>query len=142
MPIAAGMPLINSSTESALSMAEASTADATTNLIMSALLSAVPMGMFPVAPTPIPLVPGGASACQTLIKQALSLGVAATPDLTAQMIASAISILAPTAPPAGVTTLQSQIKSALSMDKAAKPAAVAAQIASAVVSYYSTGGVQ
>jgi hypothetical protein len=141
MPIAASMPLINSAVSSALNLGQAATNDLTASIIMAALSSAVPMGMFPVAPVPIPLVPGGASACKTMITQALGLGKAATADLTAQMIAAGISILAPTAPPAGLSALQSQIKSALSMSNAATPSAVAAMIAIAVVAYYSSGGV-
>ena len=141
MPIGAAIPILKPAISSAFSMDQAAKASLSAATIMSALLSAVPMGMFPVAPTPIPLVPGGASACKTMIEQAFSLGPAATAEASAQMIATGISILAPTAPPAGLSLLQTQIKQAFSLGQAAKPDMAATMIAAAIPSYYMTGGV-
>jgi hypothetical protein len=76
-----------------------------------------------------------------MIEQAFSMGSAATAGASAQMIATAISILAPSAPPAGLSLLQTQIKQAFSLGQAAKADLAATMIAAAIPSYYMAGGV-
>lgn len=141
MPIAAALPLINSQLNNALSLGPAAQPSLVATMIASAVAQAAPMGLFPMAPSPIPLIPAGLAAGQNLINNALSLGPAAQPGLVATMIASGISLIAPMAPPAGLSFLQSQIESALSMGQAAQEPVIATMISSAIITYYTMGGI-
>lgn len=141
MPIAASQSLLKSQIESALKMGKGANIDTTAQIIASAVGSASSMGIFPTAPTPVPLSPSGLSAGQSLIKAALSMGKGASISSTAKMMATGISLIAPAAPPAGLSSLQSQLEAALSMGKGADMSPIAAQFAVAIVSYYTSGGV-
>jgi hypothetical protein len=140
MPIAGGMTLLQTQLQQALSMDKGAQTSLTGTLFGSAVASIVPMGLFPPVP-PTPLIPAGVSAGISLIQQALSLDKGAQISTVSQMIASGISMIAPTAPPAGLSSLKSQIESALSMDKGAQISTVSQMIAQAIVLYYLSGGV-
>jgi hypothetical protein len=141
MPIAASQSLLQNQIKSALSLDKAANKPLVATLIASAIASAVPMGLLPSVPSPIPLAPAGFAGTQSGIQGAFDLGPAATPDLVAQLMASAISLCAPLAPPAGLTMLQSQIASALKKDQAANKDILALELATAIVSYYTAGGI-
>jgi len=141
MPIAAAMMPMKSQIESSMKLDIAGNADLTSLLITSAIASGVPMGFFPPAPVPIPLIPAGFAACKNALKSAFSLDIAGSPDLVAQLMAAGIALLAPMAPPAGMSILQSQLKSAFSLDIAGNPNLCAQLIALGVVNFYMAGGV-
>lgn len=141
MPIAASQSLLKTQIKAALSLGKGANINTTAIQIAAAVASAVPTGFFPIAPTPIPLVPAGLSAGQSLITQAFSLGKGATISATSQALAAGISVIAPTAPPAGISLLQTQISSALSAGKGADIDIIATQLSIAIVQYYTTGGV-
>jgi len=141
VPIAASQSLLKTQIKAALSLGKGASASSTATQIAAAVASAAPTGLFPPAPTPIPLVPAGLSAGQALITQSLSLGKGATISGTAQAMAAGISVIAPVAPPAGLSLLQTQISSALSAGKGADIDLVATQLSIAIVQYYVTGGV-
>lgn len=144
MPIAAAQSVIESQIKAALSLDKGANIDATATIIAAGIASGVPMGLFPTAPTPpfpIPLSPTGLSATQNGIKAALSLDKGANIDTTAQLIAQAISLMAPIVPPAGLSGLISQIKNALSLDKGANSDTFAKLVSVGVVAYYQAAGV-
>lgn len=140
MPIMAAQPILQTQLTSILSKGIAANPDAFALEFTSALASVVPMGLF-FTPFPVPLVPTGFSACQNLIKQSLSLGMAANLQTTSLMMATGISLLAPLAPPVGLLVLQTQIKNAISMDMAANKLMVASILSIAIPQYYMSGGV-
>lgn len=142
MPISAGQSILQSQIKSALSLEKGAQIPTTASALSAAIAGIVPVGIFPTAPTPKPLTPDGVSAGQAMFSSALSLGAGATISATAQMFATAVSLIAPAAPPAGISSLQSQFESALSMEKGADIEAIAAQMATAIVQYYVVGGVQ
>lgn len=142
MPISAGQSLLQTQIKNALSLEAGAQIATTASTLAAAVAGVVPMGFFPVAPTPTPLAPGGLSAGQSLFQTALSLGPGASIATTAQMFATAVSLIAPTAPPAGLSSLQSQIESSLNMGEGANIDSIAAQISTAIVQYYVSGGVQ
>ena len=141
MPIGASVSLLKGQFRNALSMGKGASIATTSQVFASAIASAASMGIFPTAPTPVPLAPSGLSAGANMIKNALSMGKSASISTTAQMIASAVSMIAPTAPPSGLSGLRSNLKNALSAGKGANINTTATQFASAVVSYYTSGGV-
>lgn len=141
MPIAAGLPILQSQITSALNMGPAAQQATVATMIASAVAMVAPMGFFPPAPVPIPLIPAGMAAGQSMILNALNMGPAAQQGTVAQMMATGISLIAPTAPPAGMSLLKSQIESALKMGQAAQIPMVATQIAVAISSYFPMGGV-
>lgn len=141
MPIAAGLPILQSQLNTALNMGPAAQQATVATIIASAVAMVAPMGFFPPAPIPIPLIPAGMAAGQSMISNALNMGPAAEQSTVAQMIATGISLIAPIAPPAGMSTLKSQIESALKMGQAAQIPTVATMIAVAIPTYYMTGGV-
>ena len=141
MPIAPiNVPLKNA-IKAALNLEVAGNPDLTSTIIISTLAGLVPMGLFPPAPSPLPLIPSGVSIAQNGIKGALSLEVAGNPDLTSLQMASAIQALVPNIPPVGFSILQNAIKSALSLEVAGNPDLQAEIIANAIVGYYTSGGV-
>lgn len=141
MPIAAGQTVLQNALKSAFSMGKGATQQAVVGVIISGLTSIIPMGIFPTAPTPIPLAPAGISATQSNLNNSLGLGKASTIDTTAQLISLAVSLAAPMAPPAGLSILQNNIKSAFSMGKAANIDTVTQLISVAIIQYYLAGGV-
>lgn len=141
MPVAAGLPILQSQITNALNMGPAAQQATVATIIASAVASVAPMGFFPPAPVPIPLIPAGMAAGQSMILNGLSMGPAAQQSTVAQMMATGISLIAPTAPPAGMSLLKSQIEGALSMGPAAQQATVATIIATAIASYFPMGGV-
>jgi len=87
------------------------------------------------------------TALQSQIKDSLSLGMAATPDLFATVITTALASavpsgifppISPSAPPplapVGAAAMQSQTKNAASLDMGATPDSVSASLATAIVS--------
>jgi hypothetical protein len=141
MPIAAGLSTLQSQFISALSMRQGAQTQITASMISSAIASAAPMGLFPVIPTPVPLIPTGTSAGISMIQQALSMRQGAQISITSRLIANGVSLIAPTAPPVGLSLLGQQIESALSMRQGAQIQMVASILAQAVVTYYTSGGV-
>lgn len=141
MPIAAGLPILQSQFMLALSMKQGAQVQLTSNLLASAVGTIAPMGLLPIPPTFIPLIPAGLSAGLAMIQQALSMKQGAQISTVSQLIATGISLIAPLAPPAGMSALTKQIESALSMKQGAKVQTTANLLASAVISYYSCGGI-
>ena len=141
MPIAGGISPLQSQLKGALSMGNGAQVASTSQLFAAGVASIVPMGMFPIAPVPVPLAPAGMSAGASLIQNALSMGNGATIDAVSQMIAMGISVIAPVAPPAGLSILAQQIKGALSLGNGATVDSTAMMIALAVPTYYMAGGV-
>lgn len=141
MPIAAALPLLQTQIQNALNLGPAAQVPTVATIIASAVASAAPTGLFPPAPTPVPLVPAGLAAGQAQIQSALNLGPAAQQPVVAQLIALGVSLIAPAAPPAGLTLLKTQIENALNLSSAAQVPTVATIIASAIVQYYLAGGV-
>jgi len=141
MPLAATLQGLKAQLSSAFNMQQAGNPDTVSLTITSAIAAVAPSGLFPPGPTPIPLVPGGFSATQAQIKNALSLGPAATPDSVAQIMAAGISVLCPTVLPTGLPALIAQLKNAFSLDVAGNPDTLAGVFAAAVISYYTACGV-
>jgi len=141
MPIAASFPVLQPQLKASMSLGPAGNASIIATLISSALSSVVPMGMFPLVPSPIPLTPVGFSACKTMIENSMNLKEAANIDTVALMMANGISLMAPLAPPVGLTYLQSQIKNALNLGQVANADIIALTIASAIPQYYMMGGI-
>lgn len=141
MPIAGTTSALQSQFKSGLTLDLAADPDLVATSLSSAIAAIAPSGLFPAGAVMVPLVPAGLSATQSLFKNALTLDIAADPDLTATVLASGVSVLCPMVPPAGMSLLQSQFKNALTLDVAADPDLVATSMASAVISYFSAGGV-
>ncbi len=141
MPIAAGLPVLQSQFISALSLKQGAQVQSTSAIMASAIASIAPMGLFPVVPIPVPLVPAGVSAGMSMIQNAMSLKQGAQVSIVSKMIANGISLIAPTAPPAGLSLLGQQIESAMSLKQGAQIQSTASLLASAIITYYSSGGV-
>lgn len=141
MPISAGTSIIQSQFQSALSLQQGATIQSTASILASAVATAAPLGLIAAGPAMIPLIPAGASASVQMLQNALSLNVGAQIGTVSQLIAAAISIIAPLAPPAGLQTLSKQIESALSMQQGATINTTASLVATAIVAYYTIGGV-
>lgn len=141
MPIAAGIPLLQTQINTALNLGPAAQQATVAQLISLAVASVAPMGFFPPAPVPIPLIPAGVAAGQAMILNALNMGPAAKQSTVAQMMASGIALICPMAPPAGMSLLKTQIETALNLGPAAQQPMVATLIATAIGSYFPMGGV-
>lgn len=142
MPIAAAMTPMKSIIKQALSLKQVATNDAIAGIITAAMSSTVCMGMFPPGPTPVPLIPSGASGTMNMLKSALSLSQSASNSQIASMMANAISILVPTVPPSGQTTLKSMIENTvLNLSQSADNDMIAGNLANAIVTYYTCAGV-
>jgi hypothetical protein len=141
MPIAAGFSILQSQFTSALSMKQSSQIVSTANIIASAIAASAPLGLFPVAPIPVPLIPSGMSAGMAMIQQAMSMKQAAQISSVAKLMANGISLIAPTAPPTGLSLLSQQLESAMSMKQGAQIQTTANLMASAIITYYTSGGV-
>lgn len=140
MPIAASLSILQTQIKSAMSMRQAAQTSISAQLVSGGVAMIVPTGILPLVP-PVPLVPIGLSAGSALISQGLSMSSAATAKVSAQMIASGVSMIAPLAPPAGLSLLTSQLESAFSMKQAATTDMVSQLIAMAIISYYTAGGI-
>jgi len=141
MPIAAALTPLQSQIDAAQNAGVAGSPSLTSTQIATALASAVPMGIIMLGPTPTPLVPAGFSATQSLLQAAFNMGVAGTPSSVAQMIASAISVMAPLAPPIGLSALQSMIQAIFNLGLAGSSSTTAQMLATAIVTYYTSGAV-
>lgn len=141
MPIQAGLPILQSQFLSALSMKQGAQVQISANLLGAAIGTAVPLGLLPMVPSPIPLVPAGLSAGISMIRQALSMKQGAEISTVSQLIANGISLIAPLAPPSGLSLLAKQIESAFSMKQGAREQTTANLLASAVITYYTSGGI-
>lgn len=141
MPIAAGLPILQSQFVSAMSLRQGAQVQSTSAILASAIASVVPMGLFPVAPTPTPLAPAGVSAGMSMIQNALSLKQGAQISTVSKMIANGISLIAPTVPPAGLSLLGQQLESAMSLKQGAQIQSTASLMATAIITYYTSGGV-
>ena len=135
MSIIAGMSIIQSQLSSAFNLGISGKSSLTSSIIISAVASVVPMAMLPMIP-PIPLIPIGISAAINMLNSANNMDIAGKPEIVAQMIATAISIIAPLAPPTGLSLLQSQLKSAFSLGISGKPGLTSQMIALAICNYY------
>lgn len=142
MPITAGRSLLNNQIKSALSKGKSADINTTSQEITNAIASVVGMGIFPTSPSPLPLKALGKSAAKSLIKNALNMGRGANINTTAQMIATAISLIAPIVPPKGFSALKTALKNALSAGKGATIKNTANQFSAAIINYFSSGGVK
>ena len=140
MPIAATLSGMQAQIKNAFSLDIAASKDLKSTLITTAIASCAPSGVMAMGAAMIPLAPGGFSGTQTLVKNSCSMDVAANKDLLSTMMASAISVLCPIAPPAAFSALQAQLKQAYSLQLGSSPDLIATMIASAVISYYTGGG--
>lgn len=140
MPIAAAQPILQTQIQLLLSKGQSSNQNDFASQFTNTLSSVVPMGLFPAGIVPIPLVPSGRSACENLLRQALSLKNAANKDTVSILMALAISMLVPVVPPVGLTGLRSQIGNALSMGMASKQETFSSILSLAIVQYYMSGG--
>lgn len=141
MPVIAGMSLLAQQIEASMSLGPAAQPPLVATLISAGVASVAPMGMFPPAPVPIPLIPAGLPLGITGIQGALSLGPAATPKLVALQMASAIAMIAPMAPPVGMSLLATGLENALGLKSAATQKVVAQLMALEICNYFSMGGV-
>jgi hypothetical protein len=141
MPLAATQSALQSQIANAFNLQQAATPDLKALVITAAIASVAPSGLFPPSPSPVPLIPAGFSACQSMLKNAFSLQQAATPDLVGQIFASAIALLVPNVPPVGQSLLATQVSSAFNLQQAATPDLVGMMLATAIISYYTMGGV-
>jgi len=139
MPLAATFNAMKTQIANAFNLQQAATPTLKAKIFTAALASAVPSGIF-LPMQGAPLVPAGIAAMEAQAKNAFDLQQAATPDLVAQVLAAAISVLVPMVPPVGIAALQPQLKNAFSLDVAATPDLVGTIIAGAVISYYTAGG--
>jgi len=140
MPIMAAQPILQTQIQLLLSKGQSANQNDFASQFTNALSSVVPMGLFPAGLVPIPLAPTGRTACESMIRQALSLKNAANTETVSMMMATGISLLVPMVPPAGLMSLKSQIKSALSMKVAANPQIFATILSIAIPQYYMMGG--
>lgn len=140
MPIPAVNTPLGSGISSAWNMGKGAQIQTSSQMFLIPLASVVPMGLYPMGMTMIPLAPTGLSASQGIMTAGLSMGKGAQIGTTSKQMAQAISVLAPTCPPAGLSILGSLIETAMSTGKGAKVDTVAKQISQAVVVYYQTGG--
>lgn len=140
MPIAASVSMLQTQLQSALSMSQAAQISTSSQMITSSVATIVPTGILPGVP-PVPLAPIGISAGMSMILQGLSMGIAGTVSISAQLIASGVSLIAPLAPPSGLSLLTSQLQSAFSMKQAATADMASQLIATAIISYYTSGGI-
>lgn len=136
MSISSMMPLIEQQIKSTSKMDVAGNSDLTSLMYTTAVATAVPAALFPPGPTPIPLIPVGFSLCQNMLKTAFTLDIAGKPDLVAQTMATAFSLLAPMAPPTGLSLLKTQLKQTFNMDIAGTPELTSKMIALAIINYY------
>ena len=141
MPIAAGQSILKSQFLSALSLKQGAQTQITGMRLSLAIGSVVPMGLLPIPPAPIPLIPAGLSAGISMIQQAMSFKQGAQVKTTAQMIAKGVSLIAPLAPPAGLSLLSKQIEAAFSLKQGARENVVADLLSIAVITYYTCGGI-
>lgn len=141
MPIATMQPLLKTQIESAFNMGKAAQSDVVAIQIANAVASAVPSGLLPAAPSPIPLTPSGLGAAIPMIQNAYKMGKAAQPETVALQLANAISVIAPLCPPTGLSLLQTQLKNAFKLGKAAQPSTVATLMSQAIIQYYLSGGI-
>jgi len=141
MPIAAALTMLQSQLASIHNLKNAGNADTIAAIFTAALASAVPAGLFPPGPAPIPLIPAGASSTQNMIKQAHSLGKAADPKKVSQLMALGVSQLVPNVPPAGLSKLQSDLEKSINLQSASTPDMIGLLQATAIVNYYMAGGV-
>lgn len=141
MPIAAALTSLKSQIAQVHNLKQSGNADTIAGIYVAALVAAAPQGLFPPGPSPVPLVPSGASALQNSVKQAHSLDIAADPAKCAQLIALGISQLVPNVPPVGLSKLQKDIENSLNLKEASSPDLIGTLQATAIVNYYLAAGV-
>lgn len=145
MSIAGAQSIIEANVLAALSFDAAALAPTVATLIIAAVASAAPLGLYPPSPPPVfpstPVAPVGVAPATQGMTAALSMGPAAEEPMTAQLMAVAVASLAPAVPPAGLSLLQSDIETALSFGPAADPQTFAQLFSIAVVNYYQMAGV-
>lgn len=139
MPITATQKLLETQIKTAFSLDKGAEKTIISLMLATAIASSASAGLLPSAPSPIPLIPCGLTAGQTLIQNSMSLDKMATQDLVAQLIAQGVSVIAPMCPPVGLATLQLQLAQALKMDKGASPDLTAQLWSQAIIAYYSMG---
>ena len=142
MPIVAAYSPMEASITSAWSMGKGATVPTSTQMFCTAVGTGASMGLYPVGVSMVPLTPSGVSAATSLMTSALSMGKGAQINTTSQLMALAISVIAPLCPPVGLSTLGYQIEASMSHGKGAQVSTTSQLIAQAVVNYYVTGGTQ
>lgn len=140
MPIPASYSPMELGFSSSWNMGKGAQIQSSSQMFLSSLASVVPMGLYPMGLSIIPLTPAGLSASIGIMVSGLSMGRGAQISTTSKQMAQAISVLAPICPPAGLSILSSLIEASMSMGKGARVDTVAKQIAQAVVTYYQAGG--
>lgn len=141
MPIALAQPILQTNIQLLLSKGKSANQNDFARNFTNALSAVVPMGMFPVAPVPVPMSPSGKSLCENTIRQSLSLKQGATSDTVSMLFATGVSFLVPIVPPVGLMNLKNQIKKALDMGTASNKQVFSLIVSAAIVQYYTSGGV-
>lgn len=141
MPIMASQPIIQSQLNMMLSKGVSASQRDFASQITNVLTAIAPMGLMMMGLFPAPLVASGSSVCENIIRQALSMDVAANQEAVSMLMATGISLLVPTVPPVGLMALKAQIKLALSMKEAAMPEVFSAIVSLAIPQYFMMGGV-
>jgi hypothetical protein len=143
MPIAASLSPLQTQIQNAFKMNMSAQSDTVALSIVNAVVSIVPTGLFPMPPPapPIPLSPAGASAAISMVQNAYKMGMGAQSDTVATMLAQAISVIAPLAPPSGLSLLQTQLKNAYKLGMSSQSDTVAMLMAQAIIQYYLAGGI-
>jgi hypothetical protein len=139
MPIAAALPILTAQIQSAQNMGIAGSPDLISFIIASTLASVAPMGLIMAGLGLIPLVTAGVSATQTILKSSYDTGIAGSPSLTSQIIASAVAALCPLVPPTGITLLKTLLESIDNLNIAGKNELTSQMQASAIVAYFTAG---
>jgi hypothetical protein len=139
MPIAATTTALASALQGMDNSGVAGTPVSTSTLLTSAIASVAPSGLFPAGLALIPLPPAGFAATQSILNSVFNMGVAGTPAMTSQVMASAIAALCPIVPPTGMAALQAALQSIANMGVAGTPSATSQIMATAIVSYFMMG---
>lgn len=143
MPIAAAMNPLKTMIKLSLQLQQGASNDGIAGAMVTALSTCTPMGMFPAAPSPIPLIPAGASGTNSLLsKVALNMQQGASNSMIAQNTAMAVSLCCPAVPPSGMTALKTLIENTvLNMQQGADNNMIAQSMANSIVVYYTACGV-
>lgn len=142
MPISSANSIFKAGIESAYNLGMGGSPSVDATVITAALASGVPLGLKRVGKPYIPLAPAGFSACKSMIEDAFNLSMGGSPSTAALVIAQAISMLAPLAPPIGLSMLKSQLESIFNLGMGGNPSIIATQMAQAIVMYYKIGAIK
>jgi len=140
MPIAAGLPLLIPMMLDIYSLNEKGTPTLIAQKMSQAVAAVAPLGLLPLGPAMIPMIPALMSVGQVIIEQALSFPLP-IPDVVATLMAVGIAVICPMCPPSGLAGLQSTMKEVLGMGPTATPILMALKTANGIVTYFQSGGI-